>query len=74
MDNNAASTTLNAEQALRLPSEQEAVDLDPASSEPPVFNHTTIAPSAKNQNILARAWYRYVSVSVPHHLCRDHLG
>lgn len=67
---------LNAEQVLRRPSSQEALDLD----EQVPYDATSLrahgVPSheCKDQHALSLWWQRHVRVTTQHEHCRDHFG
>ena len=70
----AAACTLRAGDALKVSSEQEALDLDiNANVLPTQFDRST--PIAHfNKNRWIRMWYRHVVLLVSPSHCRDHLG
>lgn len=68
--------TLNAEQLLRRPSSQEALNLD-EQVQPDETSQTNRSPpsSEHNQKHRLRRWWRqHVRISTPRDACRDHFG
>lgn len=73
MTSNAHNGPLRAEQVLSTSSEREALDLD-GVPEGVTIHRVATASSHQHQHAFTLAWRRYISLSVPHVKCRDHLG